>query len=109
MSDMDSSNDVYPSSQITVQAGQQVKMSEIKKDTPHPDFQESFVFLLGYEQADDISIRICDVDTGSELGTIMLSVVELTMEPIQRKILTMNPDKPFMTAALYLSAKIKYC
>ena len=107
MSEMDSSNDVYPSSQITVQAGQQIKMSEIKKDTPHPDFQESFVFLLDYEQADDISIRICDVDTGSELGTIMLSVAELATEPIQRKILTMDPEKPFMTATL--SANIKYC
>ena len=42
---MEDSNE-YPSSQVTVQAGQEIKTSEIKKNSPHPDFQESFVFLL---------------------------------------------------------------
>ena len=105
---MDDGN-IYPNSQVTIQAGDQIKLSEIKKDSPHPEFQESFVFLLKQEQSDEINITICDVDSGSELGKVILSVslIELAEESLQRKILPINPDQPYMTVTL--SANIKYC
>jgi len=103
---MDDGN-IYPNSQVTIQAGDQIKLSEIKKDSPHPEFQESFVFLLKQEQSDEINITICDVDNGSELGKVTLSLIELAEESLQRKILPINPDQPYMTVTL--SANIKYC
>ena len=103
---MEDSND-YPSSQVTVQAGQEVKTSEIKKNSPHPDFQESFVFLLDQGHSDEINIVISDVDNASELGKVSLSLIELAEGPIKRKILPINPDQPYMTVTL--SANIKYC
>ena len=103
---MDDGN-IYPNSQVTIQAGDQIKLSEIKKDSPHPEFQESFVFLLKQEQSDEINITICDVDNGSELGKVSLSLIELAEESLQRKILPINPDQPYMT--ITLSANIKYC
>ena len=98
---------IYPNSQVTIQAGDQIKLSEIKKDSPHPEFQESFVFLLKQGQSDEINITICDVDSGSELGKVSLSLIELAEESLQRKILPFNPDQPYMTVTL--SANIKYC
>ena len=95
-------SETYPDCQVHVQAGQELKMSEIRKNTPHPSFMESFVFLM--DQLEPVQVKIMDVNVGTELGSLEL---EPEMMPLKRKILPVNPDQPCMTATL--SAYLKYC
>lgn len=96
-------DDVYPDTQILVQVGQEIKTSEILKDTPHPSFQEAFDFLM-HNQEEDIAIQIKDVKNDSILGSIVLSPGDM---PMKRKILSIDENQPMMT--ITLSASIKYC
>ena len=94
----------YSSTQVTIQAGNQEKTSKIATETPHPIFDESFVFVLS-SKTDEIKMNIKDVETEEEIGIIKLDFTDLAQNPMERKILPLN-DKSNMTATL--SANIKY-
>ena len=94
----------YSSTQVTIQAGQQEKTSKIDTETPHPIFDESFVFVLS-SKIDEIRISIKDIETEEEMGKIKLDFTDLAQNSMERKILPLN-DKSNMTATL--SANIKY-
>ena len=94
----------YSSTQVTIKAGKQEKTSKIATETPHPIFDESFVFLLS-SKIDEIKIKIKDVDTEEEMGTVKLDFTDLAQNPMERKIIPIN-DELNMTATL--SANIKY-
>ena len=96
----------FSSTQVTIQAGKQVKTSKIISETPHPNFDESFVFLLN-EELEEIIILIKDAETGSEIGKIILILGNLAEIPIQKKILPVHEEKSNMTATI--SATVKYC
>ena len=95
-------SDTYPNTQALVQVGNDFKVSQIFKDTPHPAFEESFIFV--HKSQEDVTVKILDADTGSELGSLILSTPDF---PIKRKILSVNSDQPYMTVTL--SANLKYC
>ena len=94
----------YSSTQVTIQVGEQEKTSKIATETPHPIFDESFVFVLSFK-IEEIRIEIKDVDTEEEMGTVKLDFTDLAQNPMERKILSIN-DKSNMTTTL--SANIKY-
>ena len=94
----------YSSTQVTITAGKQEKTSKIASETPHPIFDESFVFLLS-SKIDEIKVNIKDVDTDEEMGKMKLDFTDLAQNPMERKILPLN-DKSNMTTTL--SANIKY-
>ena len=77
--------------------------SEIKKLILEINLLHTYTLLL----SDEINITISDIDNGSELGKVSLSLIELAEGPIQRKILSINPEQPYMTVTL--SANVKYC
>ena len=94
----------YSCTQVIIKAGNQEKTSKIATETPHPIFDESFVFVLS-SKTDEIEMNIKDVETEEEIGIIKLDFTDLAQNPMERKILPLN-DKSNMTATL--SASIKY-
>ena len=104
-----SSEGTYSSTQATVQTGDQIKLSKIIGETPHPSFNESFVFLLD-SQIDEIIINLKDVETGSEIGKIILPKLileDIDQTPIKGKIFPIIGENSNMTVTLSMS--IKYC
>ena len=82
-----------------------VYFSQVKKNNPNPNFEESFVFLL-----DDFKpalIQIKDENSGKLFGTLQLSMEEILENPIKRKIMSVNEENPLIT--VNFSAKINSC
>ena len=104
-----SSEGTYSSTQATVQTGDQIKLSKIIGETPHPSFNESFVFLLD-SQIDEITVNLKDVETGSEIGKIVLPKLileDIDQTPIKGKIFPIIGENCNMTVTLSMS--IKHC
>ena len=79
--------------------------SQVKKNNPNPNFEESFVFLLdGFKPA---LIQIKDENSEKLFGTLQLNMEEILENPIKRKIMSVNEENPLIT--VNFSAKIDSC
>lgn len=98
-----------PSTQLRVKVGSQTKEGEVKKNNLHPSFDECYTFMLTQQdswQEMIATIEVLELENGSTFGTYTLPLVDLSNGgPIQRRVVSISPDKPHIT--ITLSANIK--
>jgi hypothetical protein len=87
--------------------GDQIETSQVKKNNPHPNFEQSFVMILDEDTTEGM-IKITDTECGQDLGSVILNIDQIKTYPLKRKIVLINPEvNPYMTTTI--SANVKLC
>jgi len=86
-----------------------LEVTQTKKNTQHPTFEEGFVFTLTeapeWEEG-SVSFEVLDEASGTVFGTACISTADLVDSPMNRQICCINPDNPMIT--ITFSAKLSF-
>jgi len=93
--------------------GKELKVTDTKKNSQHPTYEEGFVFKFQSDPAQweneetaKVNLEVIDEDAGEVYGTHDLSIPALIDNPIKRKLISINPEVIMTT--ITLSAKLTF-
>jgi len=98
---------------VKVNGGGQLKVTETKKNSQHPTYEEGFVFKFQgdpaqweNEETAKVNFEVIDEDAGEVYGSHDLLIPSLIDNPIKRKLIGINPEVVMTT--ITLSAKLTF-
>jgi len=88
---------------------EEVKVTETKKNSQHPTFEEGFIYTLSeaaHWEAGTLAFEVIDEANNEVFGKIEVAAADLIEAPMKRKLCSINPEIAMTT--ITLSAKIAF-
>lgn len=101
-------SDSWPTTRLDISVCNQMKQSQIKKNSAHPNFEEGFTFLFAANEnwsEESLNITVHEADTGGNFGTFTLPLSNLVDNPMKRKVVSIDEERPQLTITLAANLK----